>query len=284
MKRAKPEQRFVLFLAMVVWALTTGTGMAEGWIMPGEERFKINGGAFFALFDSNLSIDSNVLGEGTDLDLEDDLDFNEETYTYRLDGYWRFAKRHRLFAGYFIFERDAMAQATDDLQIGDDIYPAGAGIISDFTLQIAPMAYGYSFLNDEKHELSGIIGLHWMEMDFAVRGYASLGSGTLIGETSAKAGAPLPMFGFSYEYRFSQYWTAGADFEAFYLDVSDDTFIFSGSLLNIGVKTEYWMTKNFGVGAALSYFYLNVDVEDTDWKGELGYQYFGPQVYLSLRF
>lgn len=284
MKGAKPELGPVLFLVLLVWALASGKVMAEGWILPGEERFQINGGAFFAAFDTNLNIDSKVLGEGTDIDLEDDLAFDEETYTYFLDGYWRFAKHHRLFAGYFVFDRDASAEAKDDLQIGDEIYPAGAGIQSEFTLQIAPLAYGYSFTNNEKHELSGIIGFHWAEMDFGVRGYAFAGSDTLIGQTSAKAGAPLPMLGFSYEYRFSRRWTAGGNIQAFYLDLSDSTFAFSGSLLSIGVKTEYWLMKNFGVGAALTYFNLDVDVEDTDWKGELDYQYFGPQIYLSLRF
>jgi hypothetical protein len=88
----------------------------------------------------------------------------------------------------------------------------------------------------------------------------------------------------SYGYRFTGRWTAGAMGQAFYLKVSDSTFNFSGSVLSLGLKTEYWLFNNVGIGAALNYFNLNADVEDDDWKGELDYQYFGPQIYLTVRF
>ena len=193
-------------------------------------------------------------------------------------------KRHRVFAGYYVFNRDATTELNKDLEIGDEIFPVGAGVSSEFDFKIAPIAYGYSFINNEKHELTGLIGLHLYKTNFAMSGYASAGSEELIGETSANTNIPLPLIGFSYEYRFTHRWTAGVMAEAFYLKASSDAFAFSGSLLSLGVKTEYWLFNNFGIGAALNYFNLNVDVEDDDWKGALDYQYFGPQIYMTIRF
>lgn len=267
-----------------VFVFNTQIGIAGDWIKPGEEQFRINAGAFLTYFNTSLRVDSNVLGQGTDINLEDVLDLDDKTTTYLIDGYWRFAANHRLYAGYFAFDREANGQLNEQLQIGEEIYPVGAGYDTQFDMSIAPISYGYSFINNEKHELTGIIGLHWATVDFDISGYLSPGSNVLIGQTSAKADAPLPLLGFSYEYRFNDRWTASAMAQAFYLKVSDSTFAFSGSMVNLGLKTEYWLFNNIGVGAALNYFNLNADVEDDDWKGELDYQYFGPQIYLTVRF
>lgn len=62
------------------------------------------------------------------------------------------------------------------------------------------------------------------------------------------------------------------------------TVFFTGGLLSLGVKTEYWLFNNFGIGAAVNYFKLNAGVDDYEWAGELDYQYWGPQIYVSVRF
>jgi hypothetical protein len=42
--------------------------------------------------------------------------------------------------------------------------------------------------------------------------------------------------------------------------------------------------NNFGVGVAVNYFSLDVEVDDSEWKGTFDYEYFGPQIYLAARF
>ncbi len=276
----------LVFLLMVlfIWTVLAGTGIAGDWIKPGEERFKITGGVFLAALDSTLQIDSKELGEGTEIDVEDDLDFDDTATTYHLDGYWRFAERHRLFAGIFRFDRDASAVLNKELVIDGETFPVGAGVKSDFNLDIMPVSYGYSFINNEKHELTGTLGFHWQKAEFSTNRHVYAGSEQEALHASADVSAPLPMLGFFYEYRFSERWTAGAVAEVFYLKASSDTFSFSGSLLSLGGKTEYWLFNNVGIGAALNYFRLNVDVEDSEWRGELDFQYCGPRIYVSVRF
>jgi hypothetical protein len=278
------DKRLVVLLVVFIFVAFAGTGIAEDWIKPGEERFRINAGAFLAYFDTSLQVDSKTLGEGTEINLEDDLDLDETSTTYLIDGYWRFAARHRLYAGYFVFDREAGGQVNKELIIDGETYPVGAGYDTDFNFSVVPISYGYSFINNEKHELTGIVGLHWCSVDFGITGYLTPGSATETGQTSATADAPLPLIGFSYEYRFTDRWTASVLASAFYLKASSSSFAFSGSLLNLGLKTEYWLFNNVGLGAALNYFNLNADVEDDDWYGDLDYQYFGPQIYLTIRF
>lgn len=132
----RQTRRVFLLMVLLVWVAFTGTGIAGDWIKPGEERFQINAGVFLASFDTTLRVDSKVFGEGTEIGLEDDLDFDDKIYTYLLSGYWRFAKHHRLFAGYFLFDRDASASLNKVLEIGDETFPVGAGIKSEFNFSL----------------------------------------------------------------------------------------------------------------------------------------------------
>jgi hypothetical protein len=279
------QVRLFLMVVLLTWVSFTGTGMAGDWIKPGEEMFRIDAGAFLASFDTTLRIDNDAVpGDGTEINLEDDLNYDDSSYTYLFGGYWRFAKRHRLYASYFVFDRDSSARLNKELVIDDTIYPVDAGVASEFNLKIIPIAYGYSFINNEKHELTGILGLHWYQAEFRITGDALAGPVAVDESAFADADVPLPVIGFSYEYRFTERWTAGALAQAFYLKASGSSLDFTGSLVNVGVKTEYWIFNNVGIGGAVNYFNLNVDVEDGNWKGALDYKYFGPQIYVSVRF
>ena len=79
-------------------------------------------------------------------------------------------------------------------------------------------------------------------------------------------------------------WSAGLLGEAFALDIDSSTFGFSGTLFNVKLSTEYWLFNNVGIGAAINWFSLDVDVEDGSWKGQLEYEYWGPQAYVAIRF
>jgi hypothetical protein len=259
------------------------TGLAADWIKPGEERFKLGGGVFFPNFDTKLRIDNNNIG-GTEVDLEDDLGFSSNETTFWVGGYWRFAAKHRFAAAYFQFDRDASITANTDISIGDEIYPAGARLDSSFKFQVLPISYAYSFLKREKFELAGTIGLNWTKIDFDVSGSASIGDKDPDANVSADASVPLPLIGLLFDYHFTPKWSAGLHGEVFWLNIDADTIGFSGTLINLRASTEYWFFNNVGLGAAVNWYSLNVDVDDGDWRGILDYQYWGPQVYLAVRF
>ncbi|MBW1818802.1 MAG: hypothetical protein JRJ60_16810 [Deltaproteobacteria bacterium] len=280
----KASRVVVLLAVLAAWVLLPCAGEAREWIKQGEEKFQFYGGAFFPAFDTSLRVDNKTLGEGTDVNLEDDLNFDESETTFYVSGYWRFASRHRVGVGFFRFSRDAGATLNEQIQIGDEIFPVGAGINSEFDFNIIPVNYAYSFMKREKFELAGTVGLHWFNMTFKVKGNASLGTEDLDAEVKAKADAPLPLLGLKFDYFFTPRWTAGVLAEAFYLSASSDTFSFSGSLFNFRLSTEYWIWNNVGVGGAINYFNLNVDVKDDEWRGEFDYNYWGPQIYMVVRF
>ncbi len=208
----------------------------------------------------------------------------EDATTYWGNVSWRFYEKHRISAGYFQFKRDATATATDDLQIGDEIYPAGASLSTEFSIEVVPIAYAYSFMKEEKYEFGGTLGLHWNTINFDVEGSASLGDLDADADVSVDAVAPMPLFGLMFDYHFTPKWTVGTNAQIFFLDISDNTFSFSGTITNLRLNTDYWLFNNFGLGAAINWFALDVEVDDSEWKGDLDYQYLGLQLYASIRF
>ena len=112
------------------------------------------------------------LGIGTEINLEDDLGISSDETTFWGGVSWRFARKHRLSVAYFGFTRDSSAVANKELTIGDETFPVGASLSTDFKLQIVPIAYSYSFMNEEKYEFGASLGLHWYTMDLSVWGSA----------------------------------------------------------------------------------------------------------------
>ncbi|MCU7921120.1 MAG: hypothetical protein KZQ88_00280, partial [Candidatus Thiodiazotropha sp. (ex Dulcina madagascariensis)] len=260
------------------------TGQADGWIKPGEEKVKLGAGLFFPAFGTQLRVNNKNVGGSTAADLEDKLGLDDRKTTFWSSAQWRFAPKHRIGLSYFRFNRDASITAQEEIEIGDqEIIATGATAETEFNLQATPINYTYSFIKNGKHELGGTVGIHWYKLDFKVDASAWVADQRGRGQVSAKTNAPLPLIGLRYDYHISPQWSVNAMGEIFALDLSDDTFAFSGSLYNVRLGTEYWIRNNLGVGAAVNAFGVDVDVEDSDWKGALNYRYWGPQIYLTIR-
>jgi hypothetical protein len=272
----------LLFAFVLIWGcLIPTTGKAGEWINPGEERFYFVGGVFLPAIDTTVRVDNkNTGGNGDEINLEDDLGFDDSQTTFYGNAYWRFFPRHRIGAGYFRFKDDTTATAQSQLEIGDEIFPVGASLSTEFKFEIFPIHYSYSFIKREKMEFSGTVGLHWYRIDFMVGGSASLGGPGADAQVTAEANAPLPLLGLSFQYNFTPKWTASIQGEGFALSYGD----FDGNLVNLAARTEYWFFNHFGAGLALNWFRLDVEVDSSDWRGELEYKYWGPQIYITARF
>jgi hypothetical protein len=269
----------------VVLLLFSRHSAAEEWINPGDETFRIGLGFFLPAFNSSLRVNNSTINVGDEIDLENDLGLDKRETVFWGSGMWRFAANHRISLSYYKFERGSVATALRDLTIGEETFPAGASLSTNFQFQSVPITYQYSFIKTAQHELAGTFGIHWNTIDLDVRGDAFVGGGGSVdGQVNAKAEAPLPLFGMSYFYHSNKQWTSGIHGEVFALDLDDDDVSFSGALFNVRASTEYWYYNYFGVGFAINWFSMDVDVEDSEWQGAIDYEYIGPQIYVIARF
>lgn len=279
----KKKQSAILTFLATLFILPT-VAYSDDWIQPGEENITIRAGAFLPWYGTDARVDSSDGSTGTGLNLEDDLGFDGNQVTFYGDVCWRFFSRNRVTASFFQMNRNGTVTAKKDIEVGNETFPAGATLSSEMDFTIIPFQYSFSFLKDEKYEMAASIGLHWYDMKFKVDGSATVGGTGGAATVDADAKAPLPLIGLRFDYYFTPKWTACVHAEVFKLNTSNDTFQFSGSLFNVSINTDYWFYNHFGVGAAFNYFALNVDVDSDDWKGSADYRYWGPQVYLMVRF
>jgi len=257
---------------------------AEGGIKPGEEKFTLSAGVFLPNFNTQITVNNTDLDLGGDVDLENDLGLKDNETVFWAGGTWRFAPRHRVGIAYFQFKRDATQTLLRDIEIDDEVYPAGASLESEFKLQTIPITYYYTFRKRQNYQLSLSAGLHWMAIDLSVIGKADLGTITGDGNVSATAAAPMPLFGLEYEHYLNSRWTTSVHGEIFGIDLSDSTFAFSGTITNLSVNTIYYFVDNVGAGIALNWFTIDIDIKDDDWNGGLDYDYLGPQFFITARF
>ena len=285
----KNIQRLAYGLTVAAMFSLPLVAQAKERIQPGTERFSIAGGVFLPEFDTKIRVNNTNLDGGFGVDLEDQLKLDKRNETGYVDFKWRFFKKHRLGVGWFHLGRSADATALTDIEIGDgNVIQAGATMFTELEMDVFPITYGYSFINNEKHEFTGFLGVHWTDIDFLIDASAWTsgpgGGGGAQGRLSAKAAAPLPLIGVHYRYSFSPKWTGGLGAGYFSLSLDDDDTEFSGSLYNFRADTEYWFWNNMAFGAAINSFGIDIDVNDSDWHGNLEYRYWGPQLYLRARF
>lgn len=87
------------------------------------DRASVNIGGFAADFKTDLRLSSDELGIGTKISLEDDLGMDSDRVLARIDGYYRFSRRHRIDYGLLDIERHGSTRVQRDLNVGDLVIP-----------------------------------------------------------------------------------------------------------------------------------------------------------------
>ncbi len=217
------------------------------------DRFSVNIGAFLTGLNNDLSIASQQVGLGVNINLEDALGLKRTSMVFRGDLEYNYGKRrrHSLRIGYFGMFRDAYKVLEADLEIGDVVYPAGTEINSSFDFQIFRALYDYSFYLDERIRLGFSIGLYIMPMSFSIESSYSVNE-------SAAFVAPLPVLGFRTAFRITPKLMLKQNIEVLYLSFSD----FRGSIVDSNFGLEYQLWKHFGLGLGYNAFRYSVAAYD----------------------
>ena len=150
-------------IAILALVLAPLPGYAQSEI---HDRFSISVGAFFTDWGTNVRLDSDTLGTGTDIDFENDLGLRSSSSIFRIDGHYRFNDRHRINFSVFDMSRDANRTIDRDIQFGDIIFAINTDLSASTDLSIYKLAYTYSFLRREKGYLGATFGLFVADSTF----------------------------------------------------------------------------------------------------------------------
>ena len=238
-------------------------------------KFEFAVGGFVTNDDTSIQINSTTLGAGVNVDLEDALGIDATTRTYRIDLLYRFGetRRNEIEFHYFDNKRDGSKVLEEDIQVGDEIFPAGTGVNSDSSLTFYNIDYVYNFLMDDRVRLGGSIGLHTTGIKLDI---SESGGGKA---TSQDVTAPLPMVGLRLDVVLTKHWRMKTNLNLFYIEYDN----YTGRLSDTFVGVEYAPWKHFGLGAGVNAinYYIEADggSDFTSFNGSLEYRLTGLMFY-----
>jgi hypothetical protein len=236
----------------------------------GHERAGIALGAFVTERDTHVRLDS-ASGEGTDINLEQDLGFDPDITVARLDGYVWLNERHRIDATYFDLDRSATHVISETINFGDRTFTINAE--QDF--QIAKLDYTYAFLTPDRGFLGITGGLYVSQSGYTLR--TSGGAST----ESEDLTAPLPVLGLRGRFAFTDRITLGGAWEWFGFE-SDNV---DGHLIDFFVGADYRLANRFALGAGYNRVSTSLGArEDNGFEGRLSWAYDGMLMYAKFEF
>lgn len=253
---------------LVVLLAVTSTASAQE-----DPRFSISVGAFFTDRESQTRIDGDA-GRGTDVDLEDDLGLKKSDTVFRVDGYWRFAEKHRLDFSAFDLSRSSSKQIDREIVWDDTTYPVNSTVKTDLDLTIYKAGYTWMFLKRDRSFLGATVGLYIADIGAKL---SSSGGGSV---ESNDLTAPLPVIGLRGEYRFADRWSLRGSGEVFAVDYGD----YEGSLYDLFAGLDFSITENIAIGVGVNSVKLDVGVSKNSFDGDLEWQYDGALAYFKFDF
>ena len=238
-------------------------------------KFELAVGGFVTNNNADLQINSKTLGAGINVNLEDALGIDTSSNTVRVDLLYRFGetRRNEIEFHYFRNKRNGSKVTDQDIQFGDQFYPAGTGVNSENTLTFYNLDYVYNFLMDDRVRLGGSVGLHTTGLKFSI---AETGGGKA---ESSDFTAPLPMIGLRLDVVLAKHWRMRTAVNLFYLEYDN----YTGRLSDTTIAVEWLPWKHFGFGAGVNSinYYVSADGDSSlsSLNGSFDYQLTGVLLY-----
>lgn len=252
-----------------------------------DETYKLAIGASINNFDTSLSINSRDGTIDKEIDLEDQLGFDQRVRLMWARGDWRLADRHKLSLAYTQIDRSSSLTSQKDFELDGNTILAGANLSSSVKTHVFDIGYIYVFYKRPNIELGVTAGLYWMNSLAEVAG-----SGTVILEgddeenfdtsfsSNQRLIAPLPLLGITADYALNEKWIVRGTARFFSITIND----IDGYLLNLNLVAEYSFSKHFGAGASASLFDVRVDHHGVVTENSLNYEYIGALGYVVIKY
>ena len=285
MKRSKVRRGLGLAALCTIGISTAARGQSnDAYTRWGgmRDRFHIDVGGFFVSHDTFALLRPS----GSDIpgvDVERDAQIPSSTTDFRLHGYLRLGRRHRLEVGYFSMNRDAVTRLTGELEWDGEVFPVDSQVGTVWDTRVLSFQYRFSALKRERVDVGVSIGLFVMR----VRSGIALANdiGDVGGDVSQSA--PLPMLGIGLEWEFARGFMLRAGGQYLAISIQDTV---DGHWGEFSTTVEWYPLRDFrplGIGAGYSYTNIDVQLQVDDLitkEFDYKYKFRGPIVYAVLSF
>lgn len=242
-------------------------------------RFSITAGSSAASFDTNVRFDPDDTGTGTVVNFERDLGLEHARTLQRFGVQWRPFTRHELAATYFAAPRSGFEQIDREIVFRDEVYPLRALVTTELDLEYTSATYTYWARRTERNGIGISIGAAALSFNASI--IAETEDQTVNVSEQAETDVPVALAGLQGRVALTPRVHAEGNVSMLPRVTIEG---YTGDALTANARLEYRPLPWLGIGAAYSYFRLNVDVAQETLNGSLDMQIRGPEGYLRLAF
>jgi hypothetical protein len=267
--------------AMLLIALSARAESADALHPYLTDKFYLEAGAFFPRIDLTGRVDGSGGEDNPNFDFEDQFGASNDENLGTFDFAWRFYPKWSMHLQHFETGRSGTAVLDRDVQFGDATFEAGSQVSAASDISITRFFVGREFSKKEHVRYGFGGGLHRLGIGMSLSGNIVVNGQPLANETrSAGTTAPLPDIGGWYYWSPAPKWVLGGRLD--WLAASSGEY--GGSLLDFAAGADYQFSKHFGVGVKYQQFKLDLDVDKTDWHGNVEVSFSGAFVFLSANW
>jgi hypothetical protein len=241
------------------------------------DKIFIGLGTFYAAKTSTTAqLDSQSLGVGTVVDLQNTLGMADNAWGPDAEFRWRMSEHWRLEVNYFYISETGSKTIDQDIQWGDVIYPVSAQVTSKLNFGDLRTSVGYSFYKTSDKELGVGLGLHWLWWQ------ASLSSQTQ-GTEGGDLLAPLPVLSIYGGFALNEQWSVSARVDEFSLTYQQ----YHGGITSLAFNLLYQPFRHVGFGVGYTGLFLNFSATSSgagSFQGKLNQNLQGPSFYVTASF
>lgn len=241
------------------------------------ERLQASGGYFLSFPTTDVQV-SETGFLGTEVNLENDLGFNDQIHSVRAGLQWRASARSRIDFSYNRLHRSATHQLRKTIRFGENVYQVNAETDAYFNADIFRLSYGYAIFQGPRHEAGLMAGVHVVRTDMGIA-LTSREQGVDVQDDYALT-APLPNVGIWGGFAITPRLAVDADASYMSLTVND----VHGDILTGNLHLTYRVAKGFSAALGYSGTRLKMDGERNGLLGDVDWRYHGPSLSVSYAF
>ena len=228
-------------------------------------------GIFYPRSTTSAALTPSGGGTGTVINFEDTLEKRSVAPNAGL--FWRATDNWRVDFEYFEIARDATRTLAQDVQWGDLTFTAGTAVHSTFDFSDLRISAAYSFFKRPDKEIGVGLGVHVAGMKASIQ---SAG----IGAEATDVTAPLPVVNLYGMFALTDEWAVNMRADWLSLTYGD----YSGDVRNLEINALYQPFRNVGFGLGVRSLVIDVDIDNTDWRGQARLSFQGPTAFMTVSF
>jgi len=250
------------------------------------DKFQLIGALSTVQFTTTIRFDSDE-GQGTDIDVEDDLGASSSVVEPRVGLRWNISRKHTLEFGYQFARRSGEREVQNDFEYQGETYEAGLLVKTKFNSDLASLTWRWAFHASDKSKIGATLGLGALFFQTALDGYLSVNDQSAEVSASRDLTAPVAGIGAFGNWQLSPAWYLELDVRGLYIPISR----FEAIVGDISAAVRWWPLQwgglEFGAGWNSVRVDINKDPEAVltgDFEGQIKYRMIQPRVALVVAF